>query len=308
MAFKSYSRVLLPCERIRAAARALKKKDFCAVTTHVLLYLTIQNQISMKNIILLFVLVLITTSLLAQSRTAQKYYRQGTNELKKQNYAEAIRILTLSISEEAYANAFYNRAIAYYNLGDTCAFCNDLRNAFYHGDADAGDFYSLSCIYTVESDQITDDIRESYPNAISIKIIYHKCLSDSTIHVMAERNIDVEPQPVIEDLNEETEDIFTLVELMPEFPKEHGSPLEFIARNANYPEEARLKQLQGTVYVGFVVRNDGYVANVVVLRGVHKSLDEEAIRLIKSMPRWQPGKQNGEPVHVRMNIPIRFNL
>ena len=104
------------------------------------------------------------------------------------------------------------------------------------------------------------------------------------------------------------EEIFTIVQDMPSFPGGDGAMLSYLGKNIKYPTLAKESGIQGTVYVTFVVEKDGAVSNVKVLRGIGGGCDEEAIRVVKSMPRWTPGKQRGKPVKVQYNLPCRFVL
>jgi protein TonB len=83
---------------------------------------------------------------------------------------------------------------------------------------------------------------------------------------------------------------------------------EYFGKNMKYPQVAKDKGIEGTVTVTFLVQKDGSITDVEILRGIGGNCDEEAIRLIKSMEKWQPGKVNGEAVVTRMRIPIRFGL
>ncbi len=99
-----------------------------------------------------------------------------------------------------------------------------------------------------------------------------------------------------------------LVENPPEFPGGEQALLDYIRSNVQYPKKARKKNIQGTVYISFIVEMDGKVTNVRVLRGIGGGCDEEAVRVVSSMPDWKPGYQDGEPVRVQFNLPIRFIL
>lgn len=105
----------------------------------------------------------------------------------------------------------------------------------------------------------------------------------------------------------ETE-IFTVVESMPEFPGGEAAMMSFIAKNIKYPGFARESGIQGRVFVNFVVEPSGLVSNVKILRGIGGGCDEEAIRVVQSMPKWTPGKQRGKAVRVSFNLPVRFTL
>jgi protein TonB len=114
----------------------------------------------------------------------------------------------------------------------------------------------------------------------------------------------------IEEVEEEfvEEEIFTIVQDMPSFPGGDAAMLAYLGKNIKYPTLAKESGIQGTVYVTFVVEKDGSVSNVKVLRGIGGGCDEEAIRVVKSMPKWSPGKQRGKPVKVQYNLPCRFVL
>ena len=101
-------------------------------------------------------------------------------------------------------------------------------------------------------------------------------------------------------------DIFQVVEDMPQFPG--GSVQKWIAKNVKYPMIAQENNIQGKVFVQFVIEKDGSVSDVKVARSVDPSLDKEAIRVVKAMPKWKPGKQRGKPVRVSYTVPINFQL
>lgn len=111
-------------------------------------------------------------------------------------------------------------------------------------------------------------------------------------------------------VEEEPEDvqIFTVVESMPEFPGGDASRIKYLNDNIVYPQMARESGIQGRVHVTFVVERDGSVTDVQVLRGIGGGCDEEAVRVIRNMPKWVPGKQRGKPVRVQFNMPILFKL
>lgn len=102
--------------------------------------------------------------------------------------------------------------------------------------------------------------------------------------------------------------IFFMVENMPEFPGGEDELRKFIANNINYPEVAQKEGIHGRVYVTFVVDKEGNVANAKIARGVDPSLDREALRVVNSLPSWKPGTQKGEPVNVSYTVPIHFAL
>jgi protein TonB len=102
----------------------------------------------------------------------------------------------------------------------------------------------------------------------------------------------------------------TIVEQMPTFPGGEAAMMKYIQQNVSYPQMEKESQIQGTCYVTFVVEKDGSITDVKVLRGVSggPGCDKEAIRVVKSMPPWKAGKQNGREVRVQFNLPIKFTL
>ena len=102
--------------------------------------------------------------------------------------------------------------------------------------------------------------------------------------------------------------VFDVVEVMPQFPGGQIAMLKYIMENIKYPKQIMEEGIQGRVTVSFIVEKDGRVSNVRLLRSVQSALDKEAIRVVKSMPKWTPGKQNGKPVRVRFNLPVMFKL
>lgn len=116
-------------------------------------------------------------------------------------------------------------------------------------------------------------------------------------------------EPVVFEEEEEADDyIFTIVEDQPEFPGGQEAMYEFLRKNIRYPTMAREAGIQGTVFVTFVVEPDGSITNVEVVRGIGGGCDQEAVRVVRSMPPWNPGKQRGQAVRVQFNLPVRFQL
>ncbi len=113
---------------------------------------------------------------------------------------------------------------------------------------------------------------------------------------------------VVEEEEVEEQQIFQVVEEMPEFPGGMGECLKFLAKNIKYPTIAQENGVQGRVIVQFVVNQDGSIVDPVVVRSVDPYLDKEALRVIKMMPKWKPGKQRGKAVRVKYTVPVTFKL
>ena len=133
---------------------------------------------------------------------------------------------------------------------------------------------------------------------------------DLDIDVEADDETVVEEYIPPSDDDEEVDEaeIFTVVESMPSFPGGMGELMKFLGQNINYPTLAKESGIQGRVFINFVVEPNGSISNVKVLRGIGGGCDEEAVRVVKSMPKWSPGKQRGKPVRVSYNLPVKFTL
>jgi len=141
-------------------------------------------------------------------------------------------------------------------------------------------------VEVVKDDEITDK---------PILIVSNEVDIDITIEVESE------PEPIIET-------IFDVVEETPEFIGGVEKLYEYLGNNINYPEQAKDFSIQGKVFVQFVVWKDGSIRDVKVVKGAHKLLDKEALRVITNMPTWKPGKQRGKNVNARFTLPIKFRI
>jgi len=151
------------------------------------------------------------------------------------------------------------------------------------------------------------------PQVTQIQVVEDDVEVEDEIDLNAEVSQDeviekYEYTPQVEEEEIVEAEIFKVVEEMPEFPGGTAKLLEYIGKNIKYPMMARESDIQGKVYVQFVVEPDGSISKVTVLRGIGGGCDEEAVRVVQSMPRWKPGKQRGAPVRVQYMVPIVFKL
>ena len=102
--------------------------------------------------------------------------------------------------------------------------------------------------------------------------------------------------------------VFEKVEDMPEFPGGEQAMMDFVSKNVVYPKEAQEKEISGRVFVSFIVEKDGSISETEVVKGIGGGCDEEAVRVVKAMPKWKPGKEKGKPVRVSYMMPIFFKL
>ena len=122
------------------------------------------------------------------------------------------------------------------------------------------------------------------------------------------KNVEITQVKVEEEEEVAEEPIFTVVENEPEFPGGMEALYRYLAQNIKYPQLARENGITGKVYVTFVVEKDGSIANPRILRDIGGGCGAEAIRVVKAMPKWSPGKQRGKAVRVQFNLPVNFNL
>ncbi|NCA80999.1 MAG: energy transducer TonB, partial [Sphingobacteriia bacterium] len=144
-----------------------------------------------------------------------------------------------------------------------------------------------------------------------LNIVDDKIVIDNDLEIDAEADDNVEEYSYVEVVEEKEvveAEIFTVVEENPMFPGGDEARMNFLRENIKYPQMARESGIQGTVYVTFVVEPSGNITNIKILRGIGGGCDEEALRVVRQMPKWKPGKQRGKSVRVQFNMPIRFVL
>jgi protein TonB len=135
----------------------------------------------------------------------------------------------------------------------------------------------------------------------------NKNTSDVPVQLTDEKPADIlPPVKVIETPVEQPP--MVIVQEMPVFSGGEDEMYKYLAANIKYPQEARELGIQGKVYIEFVIEPDGSVSHVTVKRGIGSGCDEEAARVVSSMPKWNPGKQNGQAVRVLLTLPVKFVL
>ena len=188
-------------------------------------------------------------------------------------------------------------------------------------DKDDAKGFEREVIEEVEEQIIQTDIQEPPPPpppetpevTTVIEVVSDDKEDIKEVSFNAEVNDDtknIEIVPVVIEQEEEVveEQIFTVVENEPEFPGGMEALYKYLAQNIKYPQLARDNGITGKVYVTFVVEKDGSIANPKVLRDIGGGCGAEAIRVVKAMPKWSPGKQRGKAVRVQFNLPVSFNL
>ena len=106
----------------------------------------------------------------------------------------------------------------------------------------------------------------------------------------------------------ESNEVYMVVDQMPEYPGGHEALIDFLRRQLRYPKDARKMGIQGTSYIQFIVEKDGTLTNVQLQKGFDSACDAEAMKVVKQSKPWNPGVQNGKAVRTQMTLPINFNL
>ena len=136
---------------------------------------------------------------------------------------------------------------------------------------------------------------------------------DEEIEIEIDMDIDEEEiieeiQPVVEIEEEETDEIYTIVEKLADFPGGKENFYKYISKNLVYPQAARRMGIEGKVFVQFVVEKDGSITDVKAVKGIGANCDSEAVRVVSNSPNWEPAKQRGRPVRSRVIVPLIFTL
>lgn len=160
---------------------------------------------------------------------------------------------------------------------------------------------------TTDETFIAESDEEELPekdNVTEVIIVEDKPAATSTNEIQEQSNIkEEEPAPKKEDNT-----VYDVVEDPPTFPGGTAALYSFLSNNMRYPAQAQEEGVSGRVLVKFTVTKTGSVTNVTVARGKHPALDAEAVRVVKMMPKWNPGRKNGQPVNVSYNLPVTFKL
>ncbi len=289
-------------------------------------------------------LLMLTSNLFAfgQKHSYLDYYNDGVKMFHKEKYKLADSLFNLSLQLAPLPETYYNIGLTKFRLKDTCAFCKNMKYASDMYDTSAIRLYNKRCIlktvkYFDNSKhpdslfyvEVTKYLFNHAPTPVTIiyfirdkKSGFGSQYAEPMFDVFKSKDYTIatsypeyskfisEIPDTFPDLSKfETEiPIFTVVEDMPQYPGGDEARIKFLIDNMRYPQTAKDNGIQGTVYITFIVETDGSVSDVKVLRGMGSGLEEEAMRVVKLMPKWKPGMQSGKAVRVQYNMPIRFTL
>lgn len=157
----------------------------------------------------------------------------------------------------------------------------------------------------INEDKKVKDVSEVLDNTSDFGSKDHEGLEDSRKEIVKEKVVEEAPKPVVKD---NTPVNMAIVEQKPMFPGGDSEMYKWLSSQIQYPAAASEEGIQGRVVVQFIVEENGSISHVNVVRGKHPALDAEALRVVKKMPRWNPGRNNGQPVRVVYNLPVTFKL
>jgi len=229
---------------------------------------------------------------------------QGNKLFEAGDFEKAIQKYSKSIKLWPSLNAFYNRAICFYYLGDTCSFCSDLEKAASYNDAEAAKLFYRSCFKKTMISIVPDSVLTSLPSCIYTIKTSSRCRPDSSYSYFnkADRLIGYLL------LDGSRQRLLMLPEDQPQFPGGMDALSNFISMNMQYPEAARSVRISGTVIAGFDIGDDGNISNIQILKGIGAGCDDEVLRLISIMPRWIPASINGVLTKSASELTIKFQL
>jgi TonB family protein len=212
----------------------------------------------------------------------------------------------------AYAKAIWLRdekgtrlakANVYLLQGDTAQYCKYVPT---YGDERVAEktFFDAHCIREDSVPMAATGLDTvAFPHSVSAKTTWHR--SSNATHYKLYSAAD---EVVVSVSISATDTVYGDMDELPGFPEGKAALFKYLGAKVRYPELAQDSGIQGAVYIHFIVGKDGAVQDVSVMRGVHYTLDEESLRVVRGMPTWKPGIYNGKPVRTSFNLPIRFTL
>lgn len=261
--------------------------------------------------------LLIVSFVSGQNIKAEISFRKGKAAYETKDCEKAISFFQKSIKNEGPDSAYYYLGKAQFVSGDSCAACNSLLNAKIRGISEAKKLYTEKCVttdtifysgglyYSVVTKRICpNEIEAAFYKKSNITgkdtMVFLK--NDSAINDFSFNSPEFDIKKNIDKIDP------GIVDKAPEFPGGEAELFNFLRNNVKYPQYAREKNIQGTVFIQFVVRKNGNLSLIRVLNEVGGGLDEEAEKVVRAMPNWISGKKDGKPVNVIFVLPIRFIL
>ena len=239
---------------------------------------------------------------------AQSVVQQANTAFASGNYSDAKDLYEMAASfaeDSAEREKMYAKAKT---SGDLILLHAKARKAYVNEDYESAINYYKKIQKLNPKDFIAEDKLAMIEETIAKKKEAEEAAAAEQVAATPDVIASKEDSEAISQVTKEDEVVHIRVDRMPEFPGGQAALVNYLVNNVIYPIPAQEQGIQGRVVCQFIVEKDGSVGDVKVIRGVHESLDNEAIRVVEAMPKWIPGVQGGEIVRVRYTLPIRFNL
>ncbi len=251
-----------------------------------------------------------------QGKQISKMFDLAVAAYKKKDFKKADSLFTQMASTYPSADVYYNLGLTKWNLGDSCLACSAWYKAKSMGDYASYELLEKRC---TRKDSVVYNGGLYYSKVKTTKCVEEIDYRFYKYAVQGEKDTIV---ILLDDVSLTMDDLLNPAlpvekymggldikpEVAPEFRGGQEALLNYLANNIKYPQIARESNIQGIVYVSFVVRPDGKVTQVRLERGIGGGCDEESIRVVSEMPDWKPGMDKGKPVYSLFNIPIRYIL
>ena len=263
------------------------------------------NQYLKKLIFNLLLQFAFFTACLGQSATYTLNYNKATQAANAGKYHDAIAYYTLCIEAQPTADAFFDRSSIYNKLNDSCNSCKDLMNAVQLGDNEAALLYHQKCSRTEILNKIPDSLKLRFSKIKQISFQHNTCDESYFRYISF---LDKNKTEYTETTVHKKDSVYSYISKFPEYVGGEKAQNRFLAENIKYPDAAAKNGIQGIVYLSFAVDEDGNLKDIKIIRGIGGGCDEEALRVVKLMPKWIPGTQSGKAVRVLFNMTISFSL
>ena len=270
----------------------------------------------MKKLLFLLCVFFLTVNLSAQNNRYNSLMKMAKKSYIKKEYKNAESYYFSALEYYPSSEIYEQLSRISFYLGDTCEFCSRAFDAIGFRNKEIIENYTKFCKDTIRYADSLDchffceksrDCQKNYYQNFYIK--NKDSIITSFYIIDPNYNVIMNPYEKFPSLNNSLKNfVFCKTDTYPKFGYEEKDLLLYLHNNLIYPTFAKETGAQGTVFITFIVDENGNVQNVKIVRGIEKSLDEEALRVVKSMPKWIPGKYNSHPVKVQFNLPIRFTL
>jgi TonB family protein len=259
----------------------------------------------MKGLYLAIVLILIPYLGIGQDpKKAEGLVSEGMKHFKAMEYRQAIDYFTQALEIKHDGDVYYQRGMSYYHLEQYDSCCTDLQSAARRANKLAQAYLNDFCnridtVYMDKSCNVVDKSNHEYMEITTTgKYTEYKNI----------QRLNREGKLVHDFCIDRSDTIYTVVEEKAEYPGGEMALVKYLSENLRFPDYARDHGISGRIFITFIIDKSGYVTDVQLLRGIGGGCDEEAMRVVSSMPKWTPAKINGKPVEIQYTIPINYSV